>query len=112
MQGRLTLLMGPPGGGKSTLLQLLAGLLAGHSVQVIKHVTDFSVTNSFTQACMSDDYHVPAQFFLAALQILLIFIIIYHLSFIIHHSSFIIHHSSFIIHHSSFIIYHLSFIFY
>ena len=105
MQGRLTLLMGPPGGGKSTLLQLLAGLLAGHSVQVIKHVTDFSVTNSFTQACMSDDYHVPAQFFLAALQILLI--IIYHLSFIIYHSSFIIHHSSFIIHHSSFIIYFL-----
>ena len=26
-QGRLTLLMGPPGGGKSTLLKLLSGLL-------------------------------------------------------------------------------------
>ena len=36
LQGRLTLLMGPPGGGKSTLLQLLAGLLAGPSVQVIR----------------------------------------------------------------------------
>ena len=42
MQGRLTLLMGPPGGGKSTLLQLLAGLLAGHSVQVISHLSIFS----------------------------------------------------------------------
>ena len=42
MQGRLTLLMGPPGGGKSTLLQLLAGLLAGHSVQVINHLSIFS----------------------------------------------------------------------
>ncbi|KAL3152681.1 hypothetical protein ABBQ38_012276 [Trebouxia sp. C0009 RCD-2024] len=37
--GRLTLLMGPPGGGKSTLLQLLAGLLGGHSVQVSGEVT-------------------------------------------------------------------------
>ena len=27
LQGRLTLLMGPPGGGKSTLLKLLSGLL-------------------------------------------------------------------------------------
>ena len=34
LQGRLTLMMGPPGGGKSTLLQLLAGMLAGHAIKV------------------------------------------------------------------------------
>ena len=34
VQGRLTLMMGPPGGGKSTLLQLLAGMLAGHAIKV------------------------------------------------------------------------------
>ncbi len=27
-------MMGPPGGGKSTLLQLLAGMLAGHAIKV------------------------------------------------------------------------------
>ncbi|KAA6418150.1 MAG: ATP-binding cassette transporter [Trebouxia sp. A1-2] len=37
--GRLTLMMGPPGGGKSTLLQLLAGMLAGHAIKVSGEVT-------------------------------------------------------------------------
>ena len=94
MQGRLTLLMGPPGGGKSTLLQLLAGLLAGHSVQVITHVTDFSVTNSFTQACMSDDHHVPAQLFLAALKLLIIILLftIYYLLCLMYYVLFIIYY--------------------
>ena len=54
MQGRLTLLMGPPGGGKSTLLQLLAGLLVGRSVQVIKHLSKVSCVSQFIHlhACL------------------------------------------------------------
>ena len=47
MQGRLTLVMGPPGGGKSTLLQLLAGLLAGRSVQVINYLHTFTLLDIF-----------------------------------------------------------------
>lgn len=47
LQGRLTLMMGPPGGGKSSLLQLLAGLLNPSTVQVnqrhkLKHTTQIS----------------------------------------------------------------------
>ena len=39
MQGRLTLLLGPPGSGKSTLLKALAGKLGGKSPQITGKIT-------------------------------------------------------------------------
>ena len=39
MQGRLTLLLGPPGSGKSTLLKALAGKLRGKSPRVRGSIT-------------------------------------------------------------------------
>ena len=39
MQGRLTLLLGPPGSGKSTLLKALAGKLSGKSPQITGKIT-------------------------------------------------------------------------
>ena len=45
LQGRLTLLMGPPGGGKSTLLKLLSGLLQKDSSLKV------SCSESLLQTC-------------------------------------------------------------
>ena len=39
VQGRLTLLLGPPGSGKSTLLKALAGKLGGKSPQITGNIT-------------------------------------------------------------------------
>ena len=39
MQGRLTLLLGPPGSGKSTLLKALAGKLGGKSPRLTGRIT-------------------------------------------------------------------------
>ena len=39
MQGRLTLLLGPPGSGKSTLLKALAGKLRSKSPRVTGDIT-------------------------------------------------------------------------
>ena len=39
LQGRLTLLLGPPGSGKSTLLKALAGKLGGKSPRVTGRIT-------------------------------------------------------------------------
>jgi ABC-type multidrug transport system ATPase subunit len=39
VQGRLTLLLGPPGSGKSTLLKALAGKLGGKSPRVTGNIT-------------------------------------------------------------------------
>ena len=39
VQGRLTLLLGPPGSGKSTLLKALAGKLGGKSLRITGKIT-------------------------------------------------------------------------
>jgi len=39
LQGRLTLLLGPPGSGKSTLLKALAGKLGGKSPRITGSIT-------------------------------------------------------------------------
>lgn len=39
LQGRLTLLLGPPGSGKSTLLKALAGKLGGKSPRITGKIT-------------------------------------------------------------------------
>ena len=39
VQGRLTLLLGPPGSGKSTLLKALAGKLGGKSPHITGKIT-------------------------------------------------------------------------